>query len=58
MMERFLVDGRQELRPGVPLQYGQSITDACIGWDATVPVLHELAEGVRARRARRVSAST
>ena len=50
MMESFLVDGRQTLRAGVPLVYGQSITDACIGWEMTVPVLEELAESVRARR--------
>ena len=50
MMESFLVDGRQDLRPGVPLVYGQSITDACIGWDTTVPVLEGLAESVRSRR--------
>ena len=36
------------MRPGEPLVYGQSITDACIGWDATVPVLRELADAVRA----------
>jgi 3-deoxy-7-phosphoheptulonate synthase len=35
-----------------PLIYGQSITDACLGWDATVPLLDELAAAVRARRAR------
>ena len=50
MMESFLVDGRQDLTDRARLVYGQSITDACLGWDATVPVLHELAEGVRARR--------
>jgi 3-deoxy-7-phosphoheptulonate synthase len=50
MMESFLVDGRQNLTDRARLIYGQSITDACLGWDATVPVLHELAEGVRARR--------
>jgi len=50
MMESFLADGRQTLRPGTPLVYGQSITDACIGWATTVPVLEELAESVRARR--------
>jgi 3-deoxy-7-phosphoheptulonate synthase len=50
MMESFLVDGRQNLIDRTKLVYGQSITDACLGWDATVPVLHELAEGVRARR--------
>ena len=57
MMESFLVDGRQDLKPGAELRYGQSITDACLGWDATVPVLHELAEAVRARRAARGSKS-
>ena len=50
MMESFLVDGRQNLTDRSRLVYGQSITDACLGWDATVPVLHELADGVRARR--------
>src|SRR5262245_26098561 len=49
-MERFLAEGRQNLIDRAHLVYGQSITDACLGWDATVPVLHELAEGVRARR--------
>ena len=50
MMESFLVDGRQDLRDPKSLTYGQSITDACMGWDMTVPVLKELAAGVRARR--------
>jgi 3-deoxy-7-phosphoheptulonate synthase len=53
MMESFLIEGRQELRPGVPPRYGQSITDACMSWETTAPVLHELAQAVRARRARR-----
>src|SRR5213594_2190210 len=39
MMESFLVDGRQELRDPATLVYGQSITDACMGWDTTAPVL-------------------
>ncbi|MBM4364201.1 MAG: 3-deoxy-7-phosphoheptulonate synthase [Deltaproteobacteria bacterium] len=52
MLESFLVDGRQDLRDPAALVYGQSITDACIGWDDTVPVLRELAASVRARRAR------
>jgi 3-deoxy-7-phosphoheptulonate synthase len=51
MMESFLEDGRQELVPGQELRYGQSITDACMGWEMTVPVLRELAKAVRARRA-------
>jgi 3-deoxy-7-phosphoheptulonate synthase len=58
MMESFLVEGRQELRAGVTPRYGQSITDACLGWDMTFPVLQELAEAVRARRARRAAAGT
>src|SRR2546427_181547 len=52
MMESFLVDGRQDLVDPNSLRYGQSITDACMGWDMTVPVLAELAEAVRTRRTR------
>jgi 3-deoxy-7-phosphoheptulonate synthase len=51
MMESFLVDGRQDLRHPASLVYGQSITDACMSWDVTVPVLEELADAVRTRRA-------
>ena len=51
MLESFLVDGRQDLTEPTHLTVGQSITDACMGWDMTVPVLHELASAVRARRA-------
>jgi 3-deoxy-7-phosphoheptulonate synthase len=51
MIESHLVGGRQDVKPGRPLVYGQSITDACLGWDDTVPVLDELAKAVRARRA-------
>jgi 3-deoxy-7-phosphoheptulonate synthase len=50
MVESHLVQGRQDLTPGQPLMYGRSITDACLGWDDTVPVLEELAAAVRARR--------
>jgi 3-deoxy-7-phosphoheptulonate synthase len=53
MLESFLVEGRQQLAAGLPLTYGQSITDACMSWDTTVGVLDELAEAVRARRAAR-----
>jgi 3-deoxy-7-phosphoheptulonate synthase len=49
MLESFLVAGRQDLDSG-PLTYGQSITDACMDWDATVAVLERLAGAVRARR--------
>ena len=50
MMESFLVEGRQDPGEGRPPLYGQSITDPCMGWEDTVPVLRELAEAVRARR--------
>jgi 3-deoxy-7-phosphoheptulonate synthase len=51
MIESHLVEGRQDLVPGKPLVYGQSITDACISWDTTVPVLEKLAAAVAKRRA-------
>jgi len=50
MIESNLVAGRQDLVPGHPLAYGQSITDACLGWDDSVAALQILAEGVRQRR--------
>jgi 3-deoxy-7-phosphoheptulonate synthase len=49
MLESFLVGGRQDLGDG-KLVFGQSITDACMGWDETVAVLDELAAAVRDRR--------
>ena len=52
MVESHLQAGRQDLRDGVPLQPGVSITDACIGWADTVPLLQGLAQAVRQRRAR------
>jgi 3-deoxy-7-phosphoheptulonate synthase len=51
MLESFLVDGRQDFTDRDRLTIGQSITDACMGWDMTVPVLRELASAVRTRRA-------
>ena len=50
MMESFLVEGRQDLVAPTTLRYGQSITDACMGWETTVDVLAELAASVRSRR--------
>jgi 3-deoxy-7-phosphoheptulonate synthase len=50
MLESHLVGGRQDCEDPSRLVYGQSITDACIGWDETVPVLERLAGAVRARR--------
>ena len=51
MVESHLAEGRQDLKPGQPLAPGVSITDACLGWDDTVPLLRNLADAVRARRA-------
>jgi len=50
MIESHLEEGRQELKPGVPLAHGISITDACISFAQTEPVLRALAEAVRRRR--------
>ncbi|NUS08020.1 MAG: 3-deoxy-7-phosphoheptulonate synthase [Nonomuraea sp.] len=47
MVESFLVPGRQEPGPMEGLTYGQSITDACVGWEETERLLVELAEAVR-----------
>jgi 3-deoxy-7-phosphoheptulonate synthase len=52
MLESNLVEGRQDVVAGQPLTHGQSITDACISWDDTLPILQELATAVRLRRAR------
>jgi 3-deoxy-7-phosphoheptulonate synthase len=51
MLESHLTEGRQDVIADRPLTYGQSITDACIGWDTTDALLTELAGAVRARRA-------
>ncbi|PWE57343.1 3-deoxy-7-phosphoheptulonate synthase [Metarhizobium album] len=50
MVESHLVAGRQDLVPGKPLVYGQSITDGCIDWATSVSVLEDLARSVQARR--------
>ncbi|HET6264259.1 MAG TPA: 3-deoxy-7-phosphoheptulonate synthase AroG [Usitatibacter sp.] len=50
MVESHLNPGRQDLVPGKPLEYGVSITDACLGWADTVKLLDVLAEGVKKRR--------
>lgn len=52
MIESHLEEGRQDIVPGQALKHGVSITDACISFDQTVPVLRGLAEAVRARRAK------
>ncbi|EFP96780.1 3-deoxy-7-phosphoheptulonate synthase AroG [Vibrio caribbeanicus] len=53
MIESHLVEGRQDLVDGKAETYGQSITDACIGWEDTEKVLRQLASAVRERRGNR-----
>ncbi len=54
MVEGHLNPGAQKFSPGkddpAQLAYGQSITDACIGWDDTVGVLETLSQAIKARR--------
>lgn len=50
MIESHLEEGRQDIEPGQPLAPGVSVTDACISFAQTVPVLQQLAAAVRARR--------
>ncbi len=50
MIESNIVAGRQDIVPGHVLDYGKSVTDACIGWDDTERVLDRLATAVRTRR--------
>jgi len=50
MLESNLVAGRQSLGNGKDLTYGQSVTDACMDWSMTEPVLDSLAQAVRKRR--------
>ncbi|MGB3070785.1 MAG: 3-deoxy-7-phosphoheptulonate synthase [Ottowia sp.] len=52
MIESHLEEGRQDIVPGQPLKPGVSITDACISFEQTQPVLRGLADAVRARRNR------
>ena len=56
MVESHLKAGRQDLLPGKPLVYGQSITDGCIGWEESAKLLDTLADGVRKRRIRLMEA--
>jgi 3-deoxy-7-phosphoheptulonate synthase len=52
MVESHLVEGNQSLTDPAKLVYGQSVTDACISWPMTEPVLEGLARAVAARRKR------
>jgi 3-deoxy-7-phosphoheptulonate synthase len=53
MLESSLVEGRQDIAAGHRgLRYGQSVTDACLGWEDTVRTFERLAAAVRQRNAR------
>ncbi len=52
MVESHLIGGRQDPVPGEPLVYGQSVTDACLGWEDSKAVLAQLAANVERRRRR------
>lgn len=53
MIESHLQEGNQKLAPGKTLEYGKSITDACIGWKNTEETLQQLSAAVAERRSRR-----
>ncbi|MBT1444311.1 3-deoxy-7-phosphoheptulonate synthase AroG [Shewanella sp. JM162201] len=50
MVESHLKEGRQDHQPGVELEYGKSVTDACIGWEDSERLLAQLNSAVLARR--------
>jgi 3-deoxy-7-phosphoheptulonate synthase len=50
MVESHLIGGRQDFVQGRLLQYGQSITDACIGWEESVGLVEQLAQAAATRR--------
>jgi 3-deoxy-7-phosphoheptulonate synthase len=56
MVESHLKAGRQDLVPGKPLVYGQSVTDGCISWEDSRKLLDTLADGVRKRRVKLLEA--
>lgn len=56
MVESHLVEGRQDLVPGSSLEYGKSVTDACLNWEDSLTVLDQLATAVRTRRLHKASA--
>ncbi|ESS15339.1 Phospho-2-dehydro-3-deoxyheptonate aldolase, Phe-sensitive [Betaproteobacteria bacterium MOLA814] len=60
MVESHLLEGAQKFTPGKhkveDLVYGQSITDACLGWDDSEAVLAVLSKAVATRRGRPVQA--
>ena len=50
MIKSHLIEGRQDIVAGKELVYGQSITDACLGWEETEPLIRELAQAANKRR--------
>jgi len=50
MIESHLEAGRQDMKDITNLKYGVSVTDACLAWDDTVPLLRKLADAVAQRR--------
>jgi 3-deoxy-7-phosphoheptulonate synthase len=50
MVESHLVEGKQAFGFPEDLIYGQSITDACLGWEDSIRILDDLEAAVRARR--------
>jgi 3-deoxy-7-phosphoheptulonate synthase len=50
MLESFLEEGRQDWDPQGEMAFGRSITDACLGWEGTLPIFERLAAAARARR--------
>ncbi len=50
MIESHLLEGNQKVVEGKQLEYGQSITDACLGWEDSETLIRELAEASRQRR--------
>ncbi len=50
MIESHLVAGRQDVTPNKELVYGQSITDACLGWESSVALIKTLADASKTRR--------
>lgn len=53
MIESHLHEGRQDIGEGQTLQYGVSLTDACISMEQTIPVLQQLAQAVQQRRSKK-----
>jgi 3-deoxy-7-phosphoheptulonate synthase len=50
MIESHLIEGRQDIAAAECMTYGQSVTDACIGWDDTAELLRNLSANVQQRR--------